>query len=75
VPVTYDARTFVQEVPPIGSEFTPNGYLALDGTFINSSIRSYMVKVKHLYKEIHMAQTTATFLIEEEEFINDHTRS
>jgi DNA-binding transcriptional MocR family regulator len=75
VPVTYDARTFVQEVPPMGSEFTPHGYLAPDGTFVNSSMRSCVVKVKHLYKEMHMAQTTATFLMEENEFINDYTRS
>jgi hypothetical protein len=38
-------------------------------------MRNCVVKVKHLYKEIHIAQTTATFLIEEEEFINDYTRS
>jgi hypothetical protein len=34
-----------------------------------------VVKVKHLYKEMHMAQTTATFLMEEDEFINNYTRS
>jgi hypothetical protein len=38
-------------------------------------MRSYVVKVKHLYKEMHIAQTTATFLMEENEFINDYTRS
>jgi hypothetical protein len=38
-------------------------------------MRSYVVKVKHLYKEMYIAQTTATFLIEESEFINDYTRS
>jgi hypothetical protein len=75
VPVTYDVRTFIQDVLPLGSEFTPNGYLAPDGTFFNSSIRSYVAKVKHLYKEMYMAQTTATFLMEEDEFINDYTRS
>jgi hypothetical protein len=59
----------------MGSEFTPYGYLAPDGTFVNSSMRSYVVKVKHLYKEMHIAQTIATFLMEENEFINDYTRS
>jgi hypothetical protein len=38
-------------------------------------MRSCVVKVKHLYKEMHMAQTTATFLMEENEFINNYTRS
>lgn len=74
VPVTYDARTFVQEQPPLGSDFTPSGYLAPDGTFFNSSMRNCVTKVKHLYKDMHMAQTTATYLMTESEFINDYTR-
>jgi len=75
LPITYDARTFVQENPPLGSEFTPNGYLAPDGTFVNSSMRGCVVKTKNLYRDMHTAQTTATFLMEENEFINDYTRS
>jgi hypothetical protein len=39
----------------MGSEFTPYRYLAPDRTFVNSSMRSYVVKVKHLYKEMYIA--------------------
>jgi len=53
--ITYDARTFMQENPPLGSEFTPNGYLAPNGTFVNSSIRGCVVKTKNLYRDIHTA--------------------
>ena len=65
----------MQENPPLGSEFTPNGYLAPDGTFVNSSMRGCVVKTKNLYRDMYTAQTTATFLMEENEFINDYTRS
>ena len=75
VPITYDAKTFVQEVPPIGSDFTPNGYIAPDGTFFNKSMRDCTTKVKHLYKEMHMAQTAATYLMTQDEFNNDYTRA
>jgi len=38
-------------------------------------MRGYVVRTKNLYRDMHTAQTTAIFLMKENEFINDYTRS
>ena len=62
-------------MPLLGSDFTPNSYIAPDRTFFNKSMRDCTAKVKYLYKEMHMAQTAVTYLITQDEFNNDYTRA
>lgn len=74
VPMKYDAKTFVQERPPIGSDFTGRGYLVPDGTFVNASMRGMVGRMKTIYEQVHIAQTTAMERMTEEEYNDDKTR-
>lgn len=74
-PTEYNAKAFVQEWPPLGSDFTHGGYLAPDRTFISQTMRNNILRVKKLYHEMHTAQVIATDTITEQEFIDNDTRA
>jgi len=55
--VEYDARDYVKEVPPIGSQFGPNGsYLTPDGVLINKEMRDRVKIIAKRYQEIQKIQ-------------------
>lgn len=74
-PTEYNAKAFVQEWPPLGSDFTNGGYLVPDGTFISQTMRNNILRVKKLYHEMHVAQVIATDTMTDQEFIDDDTRA
>lgn len=55
----YEPTRIVMERPPLGSQFTPNGYLMPDGVFINSSTRFQIGRIRAFYRDIHRAQHQA----------------
>ncbi|KAI7720466.1 hypothetical protein KC353_g2171 [Hortaea werneckii] len=75
LPINYDAKTFVQEWPPVGGIFAPRGYIAPDGTFFNRNMKEATTRLKNMYGEVHKLQTTAAYCMSEEEFVNDRTRA
>jgi len=50
------AREFILDRPPIGSLFFPEGYIALDGTFITREMRSRIMRLKAQFEEIQDIQ-------------------
>lgn len=52
----YDASKIVRERMPLGSQFTPNGYLLPDGTFINKQMREQVSRVNRAYRAIQHVQ-------------------
>nr|OQO30940.1 hypothetical protein B0A51_04167 [Rachicladosporium sp. CCFEE 5018] len=59
VQVEYDFKPFVKEQPPIGSVFSPHGYMVPDGTFVNTTLRRYITDVKTRYNQCQDIQTMA----------------
>jgi len=57
VKVQYDHATFVQEYPPLGSKFVPNGYLTPAGILVTNDLRSTLTQLKKHYRTEQGAQT------------------
>jgi len=50
VKVQYDHATFVQEYPPLGSKFMPNGYLTPAGVLVTNDLRTALTQLKKYYE-------------------------
>lgn len=51
-PTHYDTSSFVKEWPPVGSQFSPHGYLTPEGTFVSQSMRNGVKRVRDLYQAV-----------------------
>ena len=67
VEIDYDFKSFVSEKPPIGSIFSPDGYIVPDGTFVNKTMRQGVTDLKMRYRQCQTPQTTAHAVIDLDE--------
>lgn len=71
----YDASKIVKERVPLGSQFTVNGYLLPDGTFINKQMREQVSKVNATFRAVQVVQSQLQTNIPPEHLQNLQSRT